>query len=285
MDMDNGPLSSPPAQAPESTPPAPSASPKDAALPYDLRVPWTWLDLLLLGILTLAGSVLLTMALGRVFLWYGVTPARLRASPALFGLLVLIHQLLLFALLLAYLFAQLRVSFRVPFWRTIGWRALQPSPIPRVTRYLGVVFGGFLLAVLVESVSLRFGTKAKLPVQQLFQDRRIAIAVALTAVLLAPWIEETIFRGYIYPVVARSYGVAAGVVGTGILFGLLHAPQLWGGWVQISMLVFVGIVLTYTRAATRSVLASFLMHLSYNCSVSFALAILARALHLLAPHP
>jgi membrane protease YdiL (CAAX protease family) len=280
MDMDNGPLSPPPAQAPESNPPPR----KDSALPDDLRVPWTWLDLALLGILTLAGSVLLTLGLGRVFMSYGVTPARLRASPALFGLLVLIHQLLLFALLLAYLFAQLRVSFRVPFWRTIGWRALEPGPIPRVTRYLGVVFGGFLLAVLVESVSLRFGTKAKLPVQQLFQDPRVATAVALMAVLVAPWVEETIFRGYIYPVVARSYGVAVGVLGTGILFGLLHAPQLWGGWVQISLLVLVGIVLTYVRAATRTVLASFLVHLSYNCSVSFALAILARALHLLSPH-
>ena len=50
-------------------------------------------------------------------------------------------------------------------------------------------------------------------------------------VLLAPVLEETIFRGYIYPVVARSFGINAGILVTGTLFGLLHASQLWGGWV------------------------------------------------------
>jgi uncharacterized protein len=282
--MDNGPLPPQPAQTSDSTPLPPSANPKDAALPDDLRVPWGWLDLLLLGVLTLAGSALLTMVLGRIFTWRGVTPAQFRGSPTLFGIFTLVHQLLLFAMLLAYLFAQLRLNFRSPFWRTIGWRPLEPGRIPEAVRYLGVILTGFLLAVVVNAVSLRFGTKAKLPVQQLFQDRRVAVAVLLTAILVAPWVEETIFRGYIYPVVARSYGVAVGVLGTGILFGLLHAPQLWGGWVQISMLVLVGIVLTYVRAVTRSVLASFFVHLSYNFSVSFAFAIVAHALRLLSPH-
>ena len=57
------------------------------------------------------------------------------------------------------------------------------------------------------------------------------------------------------------------------LFGLLHAPQLWGGWVQIVSLVLVGIILTYVRAVTRTVLASYLLHLSYNFFVSFGAVI------------
>ena len=51
--------------------------------------------------------------------------------------------------------------------------------------------------------------------------------------------------------IARSLGIAASVVVTGTLFGLLHAAQLWGGWTQIGMLVVVGIIFTYVRAATR----------------------------------
>ena len=58
----------------------------------------------------------------------------------------------------------------------------------------------------------------------------------LIAVLLAPVVEETVFRGYIYPVVARTFGVTASVLATGTLFGLLHAPQLWGGWWQIALI-------------------------------------------------
>jgi membrane protease YdiL (CAAX protease family) len=84
------------------------------------------------------------------------------------------------------------------------------------------------------------------------------------AVTLAPLVEEMIFRGYIYPVVARSLGIPAGVILTGILFGLLHAPQLSGAWAQIGLLIVVGIVFTYIRAVSRTVLASYITHLSYN---------------------
>jgi membrane protease YdiL (CAAX protease family) len=281
MTIDESPI---PTQSPAETAGSQvSPAPPPAAVPHDLRVPWNWLDLLLLGILTFAGSVLLRFVVGRVFLAFGVTSAQFRASPALFGLFTVVHQLLLFALLLAYLVAQLRVNFRVPFWRTIGWHALEPGQVPRALRCFGFVVGGFLLALMVEGVSFRFATKAKLPVQQLFQDRRIALVVMLLAVLVAPVIEETIFRGYIYPVVARSYGVTVGVLGTGILFGLLHAPQLWGGWVQIALLVIVGIILTCARAVTRTVLASYLLHLSYNFFVSFGVVIVMQGLRLILP--
>ncbi len=62
----------------------------------------------------------------------------------------------------------------------------------------------------------------------------------LIAVLLAPVVEETIFRGYIYPVIGRSFGMVWGIVATGTLFGLLHAEQLWGGWGQIALAGFRG---------------------------------------------
>jgi membrane protease YdiL (CAAX protease family) len=283
MTLDDNPI---PFEQPETsgaTPTPPSESASDIALPQDLRVPWTWLDLLLLGVVAVAGSIVLDRMVGRAFWAFGVTPSQFRASPTLFGLFTVVHQILLFALLLAYLFAQLRVNFRMPFWRTIGWHALEPGQVPRALRYFGFVVGGFLLALMVQVLSYKFSTKAKLPIQQLFQDRRIALVVLLMAVFVAPWVEETIFRGYIYPVVARSYGATVGVLGTGVLFGLLHAPQLWGGWVQISALVMVGIILTYARAVTRTVLASFLLHLSYNFFISFGIAIIVNGLRLIAP--
>jgi CAAX protease family protein len=284
MSLDESPIPAQPSAENAESPllPAPlAATAAEKVVAHDLRVPWTWLDLLLLAILTLAGSVLLRLALGKVFMAFGVTQTQFRQSPTLFGLFTVVHQVLLFAMLLAYLFAQLRVNFRAPFWRTIGWHALEPGQVPRALRYFGFAVGGFPLALMVEAVSFKFGTKAKLPVQQLFQDRRIALVVLLMAVFVAPWIEETIFRGYIYPVVARSYGVTVGVLGTGILFGLLHAPQLWGGWVQIASLVIVGIILTYARAVTRTVLASFLLHLSYNFFISFGMVIILQGLRLI----
>ena len=99
------------------------------------------------------------------------------------------------------------------------------------------------------------------------EDVRSSIAAGLllaVGILPAPAVEETIFRGYLYPVLARTLGVEGGVLTTGLLFGMMHAHQLWGGWVQIALLVFVGIVLTYARARTGTVLTSWLLHLGYN---------------------
>jgi uncharacterized protein len=254
-----------------------------SALPQDLRAPWDWLDLLLLAILALAGSLLLGLLLSLVFALLGVSPAQLRASPSKTGLFTIVRQALLFLVLIGYLTAQIRVSFRAPFWRTIGWRPFEIGKSPRAVRYFGFVAGGFLLAALVQIVSVAYGSRAKVPMQALFQDRRTALLLLLMAVFVAPVIEETIFRGYIYPVVARKFGVAVGVVATGTLFGLLHAPQLRGAWVQIGLLVIVGIIFTYARAVTRTVLASYLLHVSYNFFTSFAFLLGSHWLRLIPP--
>jgi membrane protease YdiL (CAAX protease family) len=199
------------------------------------------------------------------------------------GLFTIVHQVLLIFALLGYLAVQIRLIFGLPFWRTIGWRNFEIGKAPRALRYLGLVAGGFLLAVFVLVFSAAFANRTKLPIQTLYQDRRTALLLLLMAVFIAPVIEETIFRGYIYPVVARSFGMATSVLATGILFGLLHAPQLWGGWVQIAALVVVGIIFTYARAVTRTVVSSYLLHVSYNFFTSFAFLLGSHWLHRIPP--
>ncbi|HUJ32929.1 MAG TPA: type II CAAX endopeptidase family protein [Candidatus Acidoferrum sp.] len=224
----------------------------------DLRVPWGWVDLLLL-----------------TFLWCGI-----RVLNVLFAVLiqslgihwsttgkayfVIFDQLLISLLILGYLMAQVRFRFGMPFWRTIGWRGLNIEAPSRRVVYLGLISSGFLLSILIQLASGVVGTKAKLPIEMFFQERRTALLLMLMSVLLAPLFEETVFRGYIYPVVARSFGVGASILATGTLFGLLHAEQLWGGWGQIGLLIVVGIVFTWVRALTKTVVASYLLHLSYN---------------------
>jgi membrane protease YdiL (CAAX protease family) len=271
------------AEPAQSAPAARELAGADTALPFDLRAPWGWLDLFVLAVLAMAGSFLISLSLAAVFAAFGIKPAQLRASPGETGLFTIVNQALLSIALLGFLAAHIRRSFGAPFWRTIGWRALQRAQLPRALRYLGFILGGFLLAVAVQVVSIAFGSNAKVPMQELFQDRRTAILLLLMAVFVAPVIEETIFRGYIYPIVARSWGVAPGILATGILFGLLHAPQLWGGWVQIALLVIVGIVFTFARAVTQTVLASYLLHVSYNFVVSFAFLLGSHWLRLLSP--
>jgi hypothetical protein len=272
-----------PSQEPPTEPPV-SVS-LAAPVPEDIRVPWGWVDLLLFVVVALAGTFLFSILLAIGFAVFGVPPSRLQKPGSAEGLFVVVSQGVLFFVLLGYLFMQTRFRFHAPFWRTLGWRPLQTHRVRGAWAYLGLIASGLLLAILVQVGSAIFGTKAKLPMEQLFQDRRTALLLVLMAVLLAPVVEETIFRGYLYPLIARTFGIGTGVAATGIVFGLLHAPQLWGGWVQIGLLVFVGIVFTYVRAVTRTVVGSYLLHVSYNSFISIAFLIGTHGLRILNPGP
>ncbi len=270
------PREGPPIEPQVSVPPA-------APLPEDIRVPWGWTDLLLFVVLAFAATFLFSILLVIGFAVFGVSLSKLQKPGSAEGLFVVASQAILFFVLLGYLFVQTRVRFHSPFWRTLGWRPLETHRIRGAWAYLGLIVSGLLLALLVQVGSAIFGTKAQLPMEQLFQDRRTALLLVLMAVLLAPVVEETIFRGYLYPLIARTFGITTGIAATGILFGLLHAPQLWGGWVQIGLLVLVGIVFTYVRAVTRTVVGSYLLHVSYNSFISIAFLIGTHGLRVLNP--
>jgi len=279
-----GPRPNEPALFDSIAPAAPETVPPTASLvPQDLRVPWGWLDLLLFVLVTFAATIVIAIIVALGFLAVGVKFSQLRASATKEGLFAILNQVLLFLALIGYLAAQIRLRFRAPFWRTIGWRPLERGHIPPVLTYFGYVAGGLLLAAFVQIVSVAAGTKAKLPIERLFENRLTALLILLMAVLMAPLVEETIFRGFIYPVVARRFGRGVGIVATGTLFGLLHASQLWGGWTQIALLVFVGIVFTYARAVKGTVVASYLLHLSYNFSVSLLFVIASHGLRMIPP--
>ncbi len=236
----------------------------DPLLPKDLRVPWGWIDLLLLLIVAVAGGVVLFFSLVKGFAMFGVSYRQIQNVAATESLFLILNQALLSVVLLAYLAAQMRHTFRAPFWRTTGWRPLETSQTPRAAAYLGLILSGCLLAILVTMSSALFKTPKQTLMQEFFEDRRSALLLMSMAVLVAPVLEETIFRGYIYPVIARSFGVTTSILVTGTLFGLLHASQLWGAWAKIALLVVVGIVFTYARARTHTVVASYLLHVSYN---------------------
>jgi CAAX protease family protein len=237
-----------------------AATSTDSPIPDDLRVPWGWGNLLLFVLMYFIIGFVVVIGLAA----FGVRPADLQKLSAKNGVALVLSQVLLSLAMLGYLAAEMRYHFGLPLWRTLGWRPLETGARPRAYVYSRYVLGGFMFSVLIQLASATVGTKTKLPIENLFQDRTTAILLMLMAITIAPLFEETVFRGYIYPVIARSFGVGASIIVTGTLFGMLHAPQLWGGWGQIALLIVVGIFFTYVRAKTRTVVASYLLHVGYN---------------------
>ena len=259
-------------QPPEPVAPQPSGPLQEAPaprrqrpLPEDVLTPWGWRELLLFIAVSLVSLILLTnlMAFGTI-LWLKIKPGDIDKFVMTNATFLSLRTAIWYAAMIGYLFTTIRVNRNLPFWRTIGWHDWRSKTVPRPALYALCAVGGMVLAVVVELGSIAFRTKAKLPIEALFQNRVGVMWLMAVGILLAPAVEETIFRGYLYPVLARTLGVEGGILATGLLFGLMHAPQLWGGWGQIGLLVLVGIVLTYARARTGTVLTSWLLHLGYN---------------------
>lgn len=255
-------------QVPHAEPAAAPEPAADTSLPEDLRVPWSWADLLLFLIVGIGSLLFWTTLTGAGLALLGFPPGDprelLEQNPALYTGVSILTQMLWYATLLAYLYLVIGVLRRARFWRVLGWRAPQAGGLGAPAAYLLFALGGMVFAAVIQFVHYFIGREGPLPIEELFRTRESVLLLMGMGLLVAPLVEETLFRGFLYPVLARSWGRLAGVVFTGGLFGLAHAAQLWGGWPQIALLVVVGVVFTAVRAHTGSVAASYFLHLGYN---------------------
>jgi uncharacterized protein len=105
------------------------------------------------------------------------------------------------------------------------------------------------------------------PVLPLFGGGLLGFAVALFLVsIVAPFVEEILFRGFVFPGLVRRFGFLAGLLLSSALFGAAHlSPDTF---VPLS---FFGIVLGLLYSATGSILPGIVLH-SVNNSVALLAA-------------
>lgn len=256
------------AASPEASyvPQFPGQPPEDEEkFPEDIRTPWGGGELLLFIAFALVSVIVMEIVLA-IFMaaHYHMTSTELVQRLETDAPLAVSFQAAWYVVIFAFLFVMIRVYHGAPFWDALRWRRFHPRVMAIAAQYFSYIVGGVALAVAVAVASRFAGESKTLPIEQLFSTRTGILWLMVFGIAVAPFVEETIFRGFLYPVFARKWGIPAGVVITGVLFGLMHAAQLWGGFAQIALLVAVGIVLTLARARSGTVLASWLIHLSYN---------------------
>jgi membrane protease YdiL (CAAX protease family) len=235
-----------------------------------LRISWSWLHLVLF---LFFGFFSLILIQGGFAIYYA--PLRHFANEKEFERFVLSKpafaigsMVLWYAFLFLFLYVTLAVLRGFPFWRTLGWRKLTrrnggPPRSPWV-----FFLAGCALSLVVSVVTIKVQPPKSVPIEELFRYKNTAMLFMAMAVLVAPLVEETVFRGYLYPLFAKTFGVATSVILTGILFGLMHGAQLGWTWGLVSVLIVVGVIFTLARARTGSVFASFLLHLGYNSMIA-----------------
>jgi len=238
-------------------------------LPEDLRISWSWPHFFVFLFFTLASFVIVQTGLAFYYAPHErLTPKQyeqylLNKPQFLFG-----TNLIWYALIFLFLYVTLGVLRGMPFWSSLGWKKLKSDFFIGRGGPWVYFLSGCGLAVFVAFASSQVHSKENMPIQELFKNRNTVILLMAMAVLVAPLVEETVFRGYLYPLFAKSFGIVPGVLLTGLLFGLMHGSQLGWSWGVVALLVLVGVIFTFVRAHTGTVVASFLLHLGYNSAIA-----------------
>ena len=256
-----------------------------SSLPEDLRVPWSWVHLVVFLIFGFASLVI--VQLGGVVLLSAnkhLSQKQLQQLIESKPQFLVGTNILWFALIFLFLYVTLSVLRGLPFWKTLGWKKLNTDSIAGKGSPWMYFFSGCGLAIFVAIASSRIKNVDHVPIQELFKSRTGAMLLMAMAVFVAPLVEETVFRGYLYPLFAKSLGVLPGILITGLLFGLMHGAQL--GWTSglVALLTLVGIIFTFARARTGTVVASFLLHLGYNSMIAVTSFIATKGFTQMRPH-
>lgn len=246
-----------------------SPYPPEKTYPPDLQITWSWPHFIVFSAFAFISLALIQGVMAAMYM-----PHRRMTSRQLEEYLISKPQftigsmLLWYAAIFLFLYVTLSLLRGHSFWETLGWRKLVPIQKELPKNPLIYLLAGCGLSFFVALMTSSMKTPENTPIEELFKFRETALLFVCMAVFVAPLVEETLFRGYLYPIFARSFGITPAILLTGLLFGLMHGAQLGWTWGLVSMLTLVGIVFTLVRARTGTVFASFLMHLGYNSLIS-----------------
>jgi membrane protease YdiL (CAAX protease family) len=211
---------------------------------------WTYRDLLIFALLSipcLAASALFARALSVAVPQIGVSKTWLA-------------MLLFYVLWFGALYVLLYTGYRRPFWSSLGW--LYPSSGKSFA-----VVGGPALAILVGLLGTLFRTPViETSFRKLVQDRPSLVLFGIFSMIIGPVCEELAFRGFLMPLLVRSFGSVAGIIGAALPFALLHGDQYSWTWQYIVLVALAGMVFGWVRYRTGSTMASALMHSTYNAT-------------------
>lgn len=140
----------------------------------------------------------------------------------------------------------------------LAWARL-PRP---VTTYVRT---GVLLAIGSTLLAIAFNDPGHPnPMQELFSRREDLWLLATFGILVAPLIEEIVFRGFLYGALEHRHNSAVALAASTVVFAFLHGSQYGWQWAPLAVLVAIGCALGVVRMHTGSTKASTIVHAAYN---------------------
>ncbi len=142
-------------------------------------------------------------------------------------------------------------------WVLLGLNRASAFMLLQVIFMLGISFCSMIIWGLI---LLPFGIQAQEPVVPLFgRGVNGFISAFVVAAIIAPLVEEIVFRGFLFRGLASRYSLGIAVVVSGIIFGGIHL-QLFA----FPVLFLLGVLLALLYKITGSLWAPILMHFCIN---------------------
>jgi membrane protease YdiL (CAAX protease family) len=152
-----------------------------------------------------------------------------------------------------------------PFWETIRWSwPVDASPWRRALLLGSTVLLAVALLALGRVITGIFGGD-ETQIDQLIKSSFAArITTAFLAAATAPFVEEVIYRGVLFPAVDRAFGTVWAVLVVSLMFAGIHLLQYRNNLGVIAVISMLSITLTLVRALTGRLFPCFLIHLVFN---------------------
>jgi membrane protease YdiL (CAAX protease family) len=214
---------------------------------------WNVWDVIMIAFLFLLAMLLSTAvvmgAAGALGLTELLEAKELAKNPVIAVAVQLLAYLLTFAFARFYISAKSRQNF----WIAVRWN------LPELQRAASLILLGATMAVVIQFTSVLLPVPKDLPVEQYFRSPNTIWLMVSFGTLVAPLIEETFFRGLLFPALRRWAGEPESIIVMGILLCLVSLlPFAWVllFYQQISRfgvaLVVAGLLVMMGAAVTRS---------------------------------
>jgi uncharacterized protein len=229
-------------------------------VPEFLNVPWSIKDLFVFGLAWFGIQIVILVVLGFISPWVPSVAAFFRAAEE--GNVGATFVLNLLDAGVGFGVVSLYLHKYKAGWSTVGWRRV--NILKAVLYLLGILVVFMILAnVLLEVLKLvvpGFDPNQAQTNEFTGEAGKQHPSLTLVAlVLLPPVLEETIFRGFLFPAISKRTGIIWGAVLSSVIFGLAH----WQA--NISVYTFVlGLLLCFMYVKTRSILPGIFLHMANN---------------------
>lgn len=239
----------------------PPIGPPPPPQPPHGRAPWGYADMAKAIAAVIVGAIVVTVPAAAIAFVIAGGPDVAEHRTALAVVLVANALAEVVLLLAVFVFAVRRYNLS---WSALGLRLPDRAwwlPLPMLFGAWSIVLSYFAF---IDALGIE--PRGNLP-SNAFDTVPLAVLTGIISLVLAPLMEETFFRGFLFGGLRGRWGLFLAAVGSGFLFALAHLDPL-----LYLPFTAVGVLFAWGYAYSGSLLTSIAAHLMFN-AVSYGLAV------------